>query len=135
MRLFLPCMIFANVQLLILISLIALSCSSPTSTIPTTQPHTPTTAPVPTTAKASAQTASATTIPSRPQQVSTITPQELKELLDSPDKPPVFDARPKLSYDEGHLPSAISLPLPELAKRLSEVPKDRMVVFYCSGST
>lgn len=118
-----------TIVLLIFISLIALSCSSPASTMPTTQP------PTPTTAKASAQIASATTIPSRPQQISTITPQQLKELLDRPDKPPVFDARPKLSYDEGHLPGAISLPLTELEKRMSEVPKDRIVVFYCSGST
>lgn len=64
-----------------------------------------------------------------------MTAQQLKAMLEGKDKPLLFDARPKMSYDAGHLPGAISLPLTELETRLSEVPRDRLVIFYCSGAT
>lgn len=70
-----------------------------------------------------------------PSDVATLTVQELKALLDGPDKPPVFDARAKVSYDAGHLPGAVSLSLDELDARLAEVPRNRLSVFYCSGKT
>jgi rhodanese-related sulfurtransferase len=56
-------------------------------------------------------------------------------LLASENKPPVFDARSRAAYDQEHVPGAISLPLSELAERLDEVPRDRLAIFYCSGST
>jgi hypothetical protein len=68
-------------------------------------------------------------------QPATLTVQEVKALLAESTKPPIFDARPKASYDAGHVPGASSLPLADLDKRSSEVPKDRLAVFYCSGST
>jgi len=67
--------------------------------------------------------------------VATLTPQEVKALLDGQTKPLVFDARSKLSYDLGHVPGAVSLPLEELSNRLAEIPRDRLVIFYCTGST
>ena len=75
---------------------------------------------------------------SKPTEVSepaTLSVQEVKALLDGPSKPPIFDARPKASYDAGHLPGAISLPLDQLDGRIAEVPKDRLSVFYCVGKT
>lgn len=45
----------------------------------------------------------------------------------------VVDVRPASEYDESHLPHARSIPLPELAKRLRELPKDKPVVAYCRG--
>ena len=45
----------------------------------------------------------------------------------------VLDVRPVVEYDAAHLPHAVSIPVAELAARLSELPKDRAVVAYCRG--
>jgi rhodanese-related sulfurtransferase len=45
----------------------------------------------------------------------------------------VLDVRPTEEFRAGHLPGAISLPLKELEKRLSELPRNREVVAYCRG--
>jgi rhodanese-related sulfurtransferase len=45
----------------------------------------------------------------------------------------VLDVRPREEYRAGHIPGALSVPLPELKKRLTELPKNREVVAYCRG--
>ncbi len=45
----------------------------------------------------------------------------------------LLDVRPPEEYRAGHLPGALSVPQPELARRLSELPKRREVVAYCHG--
>ncbi|MCA1585159.1 MAG: rhodanese-like domain-containing protein [Acidobacteria bacterium] len=45
----------------------------------------------------------------------------------------VIDVRPSDEYEAGHIPNAISVPLPELNKRLRHLPKRREVVAYCRG--
>jgi rhodanese-related sulfurtransferase len=45
----------------------------------------------------------------------------------------VLDVRPQEEFDTAHLPYARSLPLPELAKRLAELPRNREIVAYCRG--
>ena len=45
----------------------------------------------------------------------------------------VLDVRPSEEYRAGHLPGALSVPLPGLKQRLAELPKDREVVAYCRG--
>ncbi len=45
----------------------------------------------------------------------------------------VLDVRPAQEYAAAHLPHARSLPLEELKKRLSELPRDVPVVAYCRG--
>lgn len=45
----------------------------------------------------------------------------------------VVDVRPAEEFAAGHLPNAISIPLPELRRRLGELPKRREVVAYCRG--
>ena len=45
----------------------------------------------------------------------------------------VLDVRPTAEFAAGHIPGARSLPLDELADRLSEVPEDVEVVAYCRG--
>lgn len=45
----------------------------------------------------------------------------------------VIDVRPGEEFEAGHLPYARSLPLPELRKRLKELPKDKPLVAYCRG--
>ena len=45
----------------------------------------------------------------------------------------VLDVRPEAEYRKAHLPYARSIPLPELKRRLAELPKGREVVAYCRG--
>ncbi len=45
----------------------------------------------------------------------------------------VLDVRPGDEYAAGHLPGALSIPLDELAERISEIPADVEVVAYCRG--
>ena len=45
----------------------------------------------------------------------------------------VIDVRPSEEFLAGHIPNALSVPLPELKKRLRELPKGREVVAYCRG--
>jgi len=45
----------------------------------------------------------------------------------------VLDVRPRDEYAAGHLPGAMSIPLDELAARISEIPADVEVVAYCRG--
>ena len=45
----------------------------------------------------------------------------------------VLDVRPPEEFDAAHLPFARSVPLPELAQRLAELPRDVEIVAYCRG--
>lgn len=45
----------------------------------------------------------------------------------------VLDVRPADEYEAGHVPGVRSVPLPELERRLEEIPRDREVVAYCRG--
>jgi rhodanese-related sulfurtransferase/DNA-binding transcriptional ArsR family regulator len=45
----------------------------------------------------------------------------------------LLDVRPPEEFASGHLPGALSVPLPELASRLAKLPKRREVVAYCRG--
>lgn len=45
----------------------------------------------------------------------------------------LIDVRPAPEYRAGHLPGAISVPLPELLDRLPDLPADHEVVAYCRG--
>ncbi len=45
----------------------------------------------------------------------------------------LLDVRPEEEYHAGHLPRALSVPLAELERRLSELPRRRAVVAYCRG--
>ena len=45
----------------------------------------------------------------------------------------VIDVRPREEYAAAHIPGAISLPLPDLPKRLRELRKTREIVAYCRG--
>lgn len=45
----------------------------------------------------------------------------------------LLDVRPEDEFVLGHLPGAVNMPLNELERRLSELPKDREIVAYCRG--
>jgi len=45
----------------------------------------------------------------------------------------VFDVRKKSEYDSEHVQGAINIPLGELTKHFSEIPKDKPFILYCAG--
>jgi rhodanese-related sulfurtransferase len=59
-----------------------------------------------------------------------ISPQALREQLETGRPPTVVDVRAPETYAAGHLPGAINIPVDELPQRLREVPRDRPVVTY-----
>lgn len=45
----------------------------------------------------------------------------------------VVDVRPAEEFRAGHIPGALSVPVPELKRQLREIPRDREVIAYCRG--
>jgi rhodanese-related sulfurtransferase len=45
----------------------------------------------------------------------------------------VLDVRPAKEYRSGHIPGALSIPIQELKRHLSELPKNQEIVAYCRG--
>ena len=45
----------------------------------------------------------------------------------------VVDVRPTEEYECGHIRGAVSIPLDELARRLRELPRTKIIVAYCRG--
>ena len=62
-----------------------------------------------------------------------VTRQELARRLEEGDELVVLDVRPAEEHQAGHLPGAVSIPVPELRRRLAELPRDREIVAYCRG--
>ena len=60
-----------------------------------------------------------------------VTPAEVKGMLDRGEAV-VVDVRPKAEFDRERIKGALSIPLNESAARASELPKDKLVVFYCA---
>jgi rhodanese-related sulfurtransferase/DNA-binding transcriptional ArsR family regulator len=45
----------------------------------------------------------------------------------------VLDVRPDEEFRAGHIPGAVSIPVAELADRITELPDDKEIVVYCRG--
>ncbi len=68
--------------------------------------------------------------------VNEITPEALKDRLDRGDDVLVVDMRTPSEYQSGHIPSAVNIFVQEIPRRLSELPKDKDIVFQCwQGNT
>ncbi|HYY24666.1 MAG TPA: rhodanese-like domain-containing protein, partial [Candidatus Udaeobacter sp.] len=63
--------------------------------------------------------------------VETIPQARLKFLLDSKENVFFVDLRTPKEFQQKHLPGARSIPVAELEKRLTEIPKTGRVVLYC----
>ena len=61
-----------------------------------------------------------------------VTFKELRHLMREGDIT-VVDVRPAEEYEAGHIPGALSVPVPELKRRLREIPKRKEVIAYCRG--
>ncbi len=44
----------------------------------------------------------------------------------------LVDVRSKDAYEAGHAKGAISLPVPDLSSRAGELPKDKLIITYCT---
>jgi predicted sulfurtransferase len=60
-----------------------------------------------------------------------VTTVELKDLLEK-NKAVVIDVRNDASYNAAHIKGAKLIPEAEVAKRSDELPKDKLIVTYCS---
>ena len=61
-----------------------------------------------------------------------VTLAELKQLMRN-DQVTVIDVRPRAEFEAGHIPGALSIPVPELGRRAHSLPKRKEVVAYCRG--
>lgn len=64
--------------------------------------------------------------------IETVSIDELKRRMRS-GKVTVIDVRPSEEYRAGHIPGALSCPLPALRKKITELPRSREVIAYCRG--
>ena len=60
-----------------------------------------------------------------------ITVEELHKLWDKKDVL-IIDTRGVPDYKSGHIPGAISVPANEVAAKIEELPRNKMIVAYCT---
>ena len=76
-----------------------------------------------------------------PEGIREIKTAELAGLVSDNKNPVIIDSRPRVKYDEGHIPGAVSIPFSKLVTMgdkgatLLTPYKDRQLIFYCGGST
>jgi len=63
-------------------------------------------------------------------EVPRVSPEELKDKLDSGADLVIVDLRDKEAFDEGHIKGAVSIPLSEIEARYGELKGDKEIVFY-----
>jgi rhodanese-related sulfurtransferase len=63
--------------------------------------------------------------------VPAVTVSELRERLDAEPRPYLLDVREPWEFVAGHVPGAQLIPLGELERRVSEIPRDRPVFAIC----
>ena len=60
-----------------------------------------------------------------------ITPDEVRDLLKQ-NKAALVDVRSEVAYKASHIRGALSIPFSEIGERAKELPRDKMIVAYCS---
>ena len=66
------------------------------------------------------------------EEINYIAPDRIKALIDGGEKVFFLDIRPPKEFQEKHVNGARSIPVPELEKRLNEVPKAGRIIVYCN---
>jgi rhodanese-related sulfurtransferase len=59
-----------------------------------------------------------------------VTAEQVQALMGQPDTI-ILDVRTAGEYNNGHIPGALNIPVQELAKRHSELDKEKLIVLYC----
>jgi len=62
-----------------------------------------------------------------------VTPAQAKELIEKTKDIVIIDL--STSYDSGHLPGAISIPISNLPKKIPELDKTKTYLMYCHGTS
>jgi len=73
-----------------------------------------------------------------PEGVTEIKTPEMEALVGSKAVMTIIDARPGSRYAKGHIPHAISIPVPAMKKQgatFLPTDKDQLLIFYCGGPT
>ena len=73
-----------------------------------------------------------------PEGVTEIKVDEMYAMVENGTSMTIVDARPESRYAQGHLPDAISIPVPKLKKMGEKAlpkEKDKLLIFYCGGPT
>ena len=67
--------------------------------------------------------------------VATISAQELKEQLQSPQKPVLLDVRQPEEHKQKHIPNSLLIPLGDLQHRIKELEKykNKEIIVYCAS--
>ena len=65
--------------------------------------------------------------------VTRVSAAELAETLEAPEVLFLLDVRTEREFASGEVPGAVNVPLPELASRIDELPRDREIVIYCAS--
>ncbi|HKC66106.1 MAG TPA: rhodanese-like domain-containing protein [Pyrinomonadaceae bacterium] len=60
-----------------------------------------------------------------------ITPADAREAFDS-GKAIIIDVRDEASFKAGHVKGARWIPVNEIESRIKELPRDKMIITYCS---
>jgi rhodanese-related sulfurtransferase len=63
--------------------------------------------------------------------IDTVKPEQVKLFLGGGEKLVLVDLRPVKEFKEKRLPGAVSIPVTELDRRFSEIPRAGRVVLYC----
>jgi len=66
-------------------------------------------------------------------QTERVTAGKVAELAASADPPVVLDVRAEREFAEKRIAGSLNIPLPQLQKRMSEVPRDRRLAVHCAG--
>ncbi len=62
-----------------------------------------------------------------------IDPAELKKIVDQPvDSIWIVDVRSAKTFESGHIPTAKSFPVTTIQDKLSEIPKGKYLILYCT---
>ena len=75
--------------------------------------------------------ASRTPAQAEPDGVRRVTTVELRDALEK-GTALVVDVRPATSYKQNHIKGSVNIPAEETANRIGELPRDKMIVTYCS---
>lgn len=73
-----------------------------------------------------------------PEGVTEIKVDELYQLLQDNVPMMLADARPEMRFNQGHIPTSVSIPVPLLKEQKAKVlpeDKDKLLIFYCGGYT
>ncbi len=127
------CLSLLVVQLLVLMTACAPATSPQAAPSPANSPANPTNAPAPATATPPPMPTPTLAIaaPKKPEQLQSISPEGLKELIEGGADVIVVDNQPAEAYAVGHIKGAVNFPWAAEIPSPKELPKNKLLILYC----